>query len=169
MQPGAFSPGSRHQIPRTSRSSTALLIATLAGIGLLGAREPKAALEPALEACFDRIERAFQQEDAAALRPLLPTGTKVLIALESFDRPRQWYAGDQVTLLLDRIFKEFEVTDFRVDRSRGSLSGTNVYFVPASWSCRRPGAGTKHSRLQLMLVRDGSGGAFQIREIKEVR
>jgi hypothetical protein len=169
MQPGAVSPGSRHQTPRTSRSTTALLIAALAGIGLLSAREPSVALEPALEACFDRIERAFREEDPAALRPLLSTGTKVLIALESFGRPRQWYTADQVTLLLGEIFKEFDVTGFSVDRSRGSLSGTNVYFVPASWSCRAHAAGTKHSRLQLMLVRDGSGGAFQIREIKEVR
>ena len=169
MQQGASAPGRRYRTPQRGRSRTALLLAALAGIGSLGAGEPHPALDPALAASFDRIERAFREENPAALRPLLPTDSKVLIALESFGRPRRWYASDQVTLLLDRIFREVEVTDFRIDRGRGSLSGINVYFVPASWSCRGHGAGTKHSRLQLMLVRDGGGGAYQIREIKEVR
>lgn len=168
MHQGAPLPGRRSNLGRPPSRRPLLLAVAFGAMGVVAAQESGAPLEPALAACLDRIESAFQQEDGEALRSLLPADSKVLIALPSFGRSRSWYASDQVVMLLGRIFAEIEVIDFRVDRGRGSLSGTNVYFVPASWSTRGRTAGVKRCRLQLMLLRNGSNGAYQLREIKEV-
>lgn len=164
----------RFAVPRRlHRPATPLrLIACLAVAGLFAARpagaegEEIAPLEPALVSCLQRIEAAFRAGDAAGLRGLLPDQSKVLLGLESFSRPRAYYAPDQVVRIFQKIFHDSQPVRFDLDRRRGQLSRGTIYYVPASWSMRGSGP-VQDCRLQFMLRKEGAG--FLIREIKEVR
>ena len=123
-------------------------------------------LEPALVRCLRQIEAAFRAGDAARLQEVLPAESRVLVALESFSRRKDYYAPDQVVLIFRKIFEQVRVDRFRLDLKRGSLS-REVYYVPATWSVRGRTSAVKDCQLQFMVRKEGA--SYFVREIKEVR
>lgn len=155
-------------LPHGSASRTGRIAILLAALVALAAAAPRER-DPDLEAALQVIEAAFRTGDAAALRPVLPAGSKILLDLESHSRPSAYYSPEQVVLIFDQLFQRMHVLRFHFDREDGSASGALLHYVPAQWSGRDDRGGVHETRVQFMLAREEDDGTYRIREIKEVR
>jgi len=122
-------------------------------------------LSPGLLRSLRQIESAFLHADVRSLVGVLPRESKVLVGLDSFSQPKAYYAPDQVVLIFRKVFRNVRVQSFQLE-SDGLNPRSELVYVPATWTIRRPSPGTDNIRLQFTLRREGD--AYFIRGIKEV-
>jgi hypothetical protein len=123
-------------------------------------------MDPALLQSLRQIEAAFRNGDAGRLAGVLPAGSKVLVGLDSFSRPKAYYAPDQVILIFRKIFRNVRILRFEMEYDDLDPSRSELVYVPATWSVRRESSGIRDLRLQFTVRREA--GAYYVRGIKEV-
>ena len=174
-----FAPGRRRTSPGGSNPPPSRATAAPHGwivpaciglvLALLSLPAPRAAeqgsLVPGLLRSLRQIENAFRHADLRSLIAVLPRDSKVLVGMETFSQPKAYYAPDQVVLIFRKVFQEVRVLSFDLEPD-GADPHSELVYVPATWSVRRPMSGTKAIRLQFTLRQEGD--AYYVRGIKEV-
>ena len=144
-----------------------LLLGAVSSPVLAGAEaDGQRRMDPALLQSLRQIEAAFRNGDAGRLAGVLPAGSKVLVGLDSFSRPKAYYAPDQVILIFRKIFRNVHILRFQLEYDDLEPSRSEMLYVSSTWSVRRESAGNQDLRLQFTIRREG--GAYYIRGIKEV-
>ena len=144
-----------------------LLLALASSPVLLGDDADGArSLDPGLLQSLQQIESAFRHGDAGRLARVLPRNSKVMVGLDSFSRPKAYYAPDQVILIFRKIFRNVRILRFEMEYDDLDPSRSELVYVAATWSVRRESSGIRDLRLQFTIRREA--GAYYVRSIKEV-
>ncbi len=144
-----------------------LLVAVVSSPVLLGSdADGGRSLDPGLLQSLQQIGSAFRHGDAGGLARVLPRNSKVMVDLDSFSRPKAYYAPDQVILIFRKIFRNVRVIRFELEYDDLDPSGSELVYVPANWSVRSESSGIRDLRLQFTIRREA--GAYYVRSIKEV-
>ena len=144
-----------------------LLLALVSSSVLVGDDGDRARLvDPALLRSLKQIESTFRHGDAGRLAGVLPRDSKVMVGLDSFSRPKAYYAPDQVILIFRKIFRNVRILRFEMEYDDLDPSRSELVFLPATWSVRSESSGIRDLRLQFTIRREA--GAYYVRSIKEV-
>jgi hypothetical protein len=150
---------------RMAVALTAFVAAALVSGG--GPRLLQAGADPALSTRLQRIETAFRNGNAGALRSSF-SGGKVRVDLKDLtDGPASYGAG-QLEVIFERIFDENRTREFTIRDDDVSVSTPGTAFARGRWSRRpRPG-GTDRTDVLTFTLREESGD-WRIHEIRSSR
>jgi hypothetical protein len=125
---------------------------------------PAGEFEPALWSRLDRIESAFRNGDAQALRASLPENAKVRVDLRTLADGPVSYGPGQLQVVLDHIFHDQPTREFVLPRRQVKVSSPGTAFASGRWvRGRRPGAPDALDLVTMTLREDG--GDWHIYEI----
>lgn len=151
------------------RALSTLLIALLAPPA--GGRcdaAPRDPAPPELLSRLQRIESAFRQGDADALRLSFAATGKLRVDLKDLTDGQESYGAGQLQVIFGQIFEEFRTGDFSFPRDEVSVSSPGTAFARGRWvrASRRERVELTDT-LTFTLRDDGSG--WRILEIRSSR
>jgi hypothetical protein len=164
---GLFTPGVARRL------LTLTTVSALLGGALVMARETGEPCEDgAVRMSIAAIRTAFRTQKPEGLTRILPAGSKVLVALESFEGSAGYYGPDQVYFILRKMFQDLRTIRFDIEmqtpapgdppaepRQTAHCTGTWVY-------SRREGPPV-HTHLHFLLAsKNGKWSLMQIREAR---
>ncbi len=132
-----------------------------------GATAPRPA-PPALISRLQRIESAFRQGDATALRLSFSATGKLWVDLKDLTEGQELYGAGQLQVIFGQIFEEFRTRDFSFPREEVRVSSPGAAFARGRWV-----RASRRERLELAetltftLREDGSD--WRILEIRSSR
>lgn len=145
----------------------ALLIASALGTnGAAGTPEAaRNGVDPELVRQQTEIEAAFTGSDADRVARLLSPRLKTYVACQSLAREDGYYGGDQLRILLRRLFRGRESTGFRVITAVTPRPDGQAV-LQGVWSFRDATSPAAQMHLAFTLARDGD--AWRLREIRDL-
>ena len=152
-----------------SRVSQTLLFALLiVGPSAAAAAAPAQPLPPGLHARLERIEAAFREGDAGALRSSFAASGKLRVDLKDLTQGQEVYGAGQLQVIFDQIFKSCRTRDFRFAPDEVSVPSPGTAFARGRWT--RSG---RRERVELVdtltfTLRD-DGSDWRILEIRSSR
>lgn len=146
-----------------------LLLALLAlpGSGLASTPSPEADNE-ALWARLRRIESAFREGDANALRLSFPSSGKIRVEIKDLTEGQTWYAPAQLQVIFGQIFEGFATREMAFRRSEVTLSPSGTAFARGRWVRRGQRGGPETVDTLTFTLREESGD-WRILEIRSSR
>jgi len=96
-------------------------------------------VEPALWSRLQRIETAFREGDAQALRALLPAEAKVAVDLRGLTDGRRSYGPGQLEVVFRQIFETHGSGELTFRHADVKVPSAGTAFARARWSRRAPG------------------------------
>ena len=132
------------------------------GAGQADRRKP-ASRHPALSV----LAKAFREEDAEALRPLLKGEHKLYVVSPSLGLRKGYYSPDQIFLILRDLFRTRTTVEFRfAPRDPCRPEEPQELTVVGHWTFRQAAAAERRTALALTLAR--RPGGWDLRELREV-
>ena len=147
----------------------ALTAALVAAVLVAALAEPApAGPDAALQSRLRRIESAFRDGNASALRQSFSESGKVRVDLKDLtDEPASYGAG-QLQVVFARIFEENETRAFAFPKDDVTLSAAGTAFARARWS-RRSGSSGQDSVDNLTFTLRQESADWRINEIRSSR
>ena len=124
-------------------------------------------LDPSLSSRLRRIEAAFRESDANALRPSLPVAGKVRVDLPDLREGQGSYGPGQLRVVLARIFQESPTREFTFGKD-GVTAAPGTAFARGRW-VRRTGPRGQESASTLTFTLREESGDWRISEIRSSR
>lgn len=143
--------------------AAAILCAT-AGARAASARP----IEPGLRARLDRIEKAFRDERAGALRQSFSDEAKLRVHIRDLPAAQGSYGPRQLEVIFGDIFSAYRTTDFRFGRDEVTVSSPNTAFARGRWR-RRSRRGGEETLDTLTFTLRRRGQDWRILEIRSSR
>lgn len=144
-----------------------LLLAVLALPGSSFA-VPSAVDNEALWARLRRIEGAFREGDANALRLSFPSAGKIRVEIKDLTEGQSWYAPAQLQVIFSQIFEAFATREMAFRRSDVTLSPSGTAFARGRWVRRGQHGGPETVDTLTFTLRE-EGGDWRILEIRSSR
>jgi len=144
---------------------SAMLVVTAVGLAASAPSPPKQAVDPRLETRLARIESAFRQRDANALRLSLPTSGKVRVDLGDLTDGQGSYGPGQLQVIFGQIFEDYLTREFAFDRDEVRVSPPGTAFVRGHWIRRQQVGGHETVDTLTFTVRQ-EGSEWRIQEIR---
>lgn len=109
---------------------------------------------------------AFREANAAHLRPLMPSGGKVFLALESLGDEAGYFGSDQVFYIFQRIFRTRGTVDFQINvQGEGTRGRKGQAYCVGWWSFRT--RDDEVTRCQIFFVLAEKNGQWSLVKIRE--
>ena len=129
---------------------------------------PAGQVEPALWSRLHRIESAFRNGDAQALRASLPESAKVRVDLRGLTNGPVSYGPSQLQVVFEQIFQDQRTREFVLPRQDVKVWALGTAFARGRWvRGQAPGAPDTLDLLTITLREDG--GDWHIYEILSLR
>jgi hypothetical protein len=122
----------------TSGRARARLLLALVVLGP-ASRAPAGQVEPALWSRLQRIESAFRNGDAQALRASLPEKAKVRVDLRGLTNGPVSYGPGQLQVVFEQIFQDQRTREFALPLADLRTSASGTAFARGRWVHGRPG------------------------------
>jgi hypothetical protein len=127
------------------------------------ASEPDAGLLSRLE----RIETAFRQGSAGALRDSCASAGKVRLDLQDVVAEQGSYGAGQLQVIFDQIFDQYRTSAFAFTRDDVKVSPPGTAFARSRWVRRARGGSEAVDTLTFTLRQEG--GEWRVHEIRSSR
>ena len=162
--------GSYHRSSMFALSSiSSVIVAALLGVTRPEIKaEPKRDLDPSLSTRLSRIESAFRQCDANALRLSFPASGKVRVDLDDLTDGQGSYGPGQLQVIFGQIFEDYPTREFVFEREEVRVSQPGTAFARGRW-IRRHLNGGHESADNLTFTLRQEGGDWRIQEIRSTR
>jgi hypothetical protein len=123
--------------------------------------------DPGLLSRLARIEAAFRQGSAGALRDSCVTSGRVRLDLESVAVEQGSYGTGQVQVIFGQIFEQYRTSAFVFARDDVKVSAPGTAFARSRWSRRGRGGSEAVDTLTFTLHQEG--GDWRVHEIRSSR
>ena len=118
-----------------SRMSHPLLLALLVvGPSVAGGAAFAPPLPSGLHARLQRIEAAFREGDASALRSSFAASGKLRVDLKNLTQGQEVYGAGQLQVIFAQIFEGSRTSDFRFDLDEVSVPSPDTAFARGRWT-----------------------------------
>lgn len=146
-----------------------LLLALLpVGLGAAARAGSDQALPVGLQTRLQRIEAAFREGDATALRRSFASTGKMRVDLKDLTEGQEAYGAGQLQVIFGQIFENFQTRGFSFDPDEVSVSSPGTAFARGRWT--RAG---RRERVELVEILTftlrGDGSDWRILEIRSSR
>ena len=124
-----------------------------------GDSAPKQDLSPSLASRLSRIESAFRQSDANALRLSFPASGKVRVDLDDLTDGQGSYGPGQLQVIFGQIFEDYPTREFVFERDEIRVSAPGTAFARSRWTRRHAVGGHESAdTLTFTLRQEGKSG-----------
>lgn len=145
------------------------MLAATALTALLGppVAAPEGDPDPGLLSRLTRIENAFRQGNAGALRDSCASAGKVRLDLQNLVVEQGSYGTGQVQVIFDQIFDQFHTSAFAFAKDDVKVSPPGTAFARGRWVRRARGGSEAVDTLTFTLRQES--GEWRVHEIRSSR
>jgi hypothetical protein len=151
----------------TLRGAALALLVWLGPAATVRSHAPEAG-EAALWARLRRLETAFRQGDATALRHASPGSGKVRLDLPPWTEGLAAYGPGQLQGVFGQVFAQRRTQAFSFPREQVDFSAEGTAFARGRWVWRPPHGDSQTSETLVFLLR-AEGADWRVQEIRRAR